>query len=76
MVLRLYWPKAEALEGEWIAPPLIWSVGTIMAFGKLLGTYCTTLLSYHQNYNRYNNKLRPTPSCSNSERLSIFHCLT
>jgi len=33
VVLRLYWPKAEALEVEWIAPPLIWSVGTIMAFG-------------------------------------------
>ena len=22
MVMRLYWPKAEALEGKWIAPPL------------------------------------------------------
>jgi len=22
VVLRLYWPKAEALEGKWIAPPL------------------------------------------------------
>jgi hypothetical protein len=22
VVLRLYWPKAEALEGKWIAPPI------------------------------------------------------
>jgi len=22
VVLRLYWPKAEALEGKWIAPPM------------------------------------------------------
>lgn len=22
MAMRLYWPKAEALEGKWVAPPL------------------------------------------------------
>jgi hypothetical protein len=22
VVLRLYWPKEEALEGKWIAPPM------------------------------------------------------
>jgi len=22
MAMRLYWPKAEALEGKWTAPPV------------------------------------------------------
>jgi hypothetical protein len=24
MNLRLYWPKPEAVDGKWTAPPLIW----------------------------------------------------